>query len=200
MWDQLRDAIDPSKYTVREKNMIRVATTQNAMYVAGQIKRSIGKLGTRNAPLTILLKRSTKTLFDYGELLKAITHKVISWKTAFVGVLKQSKGRDGKSLTNVVVAIHEGVNITVTPKMRAMFWYLWLVTQGKMKESKLDGRAKQIYERIRGRRVIKPLSPSTTAIRIPSRPFIRKVFESRDVKAFVKSNWSRAVSAALVTK
>lgn len=199
-WDQLRDALDPSKYSVKEKNAIRIATTQNAMYVAGQIKRSIGKSWTKNAALTILLKRSTKMLFDYGELLKAITYKVIDWKSVFVGVLKQAKGRDGKPLINVTVALHEGASIVVTERMRVMFRYLWLVTQGRMREEKLTGRAKEIYERIRGTRVIKPLSPSTTAIKIPSRPFIRNVFESRDVKEFVKSNWARAVSAALVTK
>jgi hypothetical protein len=197
-WDQFSDSVNPAKFGARERAAMRKATELNGMYVAGQIKRSIRKSWTRNAALTRTIKGSTKTLVDMGTMFKAVTYQVINYSTVFAGITKQAKSSTGGPLVNVVEMIHEGGTINVTTKMRAMFWYLWMVSSGRMDQSKLTGRAMEIWERIGGkRRIIKPLNPSTTVIRIPSRPFIRKVFENRNTRAAVKRNWSAAVAKAV---
>lgn len=174
-----------------------MATEQNGVYVRSMIKRSIRKSWTKNALLTSRIKGSTKTLFDFGDLHGAITYKVVDWDTVFVGVLKQAKSKSGEKLANITEAIHDGATINVTPRMRAMFWYLYMVSIGKMPESKLTGRARIIWERWQGKTVFKPLRTATTQIRIPKRPFMRKVFESKAVQAWVKRNWTSAVGRGL---
>lgn len=197
-WDQFRASLDPAKFRARERSAIRVANEVNGMYVAGQVKRAIRSGGwSQNAPLTTLIKGSTKPLSDHGQLMQAITHKVVDWKTVFVGVSKQAKTKSGRPLANVALALHEGISIIVTRRMRSMFWYLWLATTGRMKEEKLRGRAREIYDRVGRKRIIKPLSPATTAIRIPGRPFLRKVFDDKSVQIVVKRNWARAVDQAM---
>lgn len=196
-WDKLRVSLDPGMFQSRERAAIRQATKQNGAYVRMMIKKSIHKSWTQNALFTRRIKGSSKTLFDFGDLHGAITYKVINWDSVFVGVMKQAKAKSGAKLANVTEAIHDGATINVTPKMRSMFWYLYMVSIGKMPESKLTGRAKSIWERWRGKTIIKPLRASTTTIRIPKRPFMRKVFESRTVKSWVKQNWVRAIDRAL---
>lgn len=197
-WPKYTQAIDPRKFKSRIKPQVRAATEQNAMFVRLMVRKSIRKSWVKNAPLTVLIKKSQKTLVDYGELFQAITYKMIDWDSAFVGVLKQAKSKAGSNLANVAYTIHEGATITVTNRMRILFIYLAMATQGKIAESALRGRAKAIYERVQQRRIIKPLHPGTTAIRIPKRPFISKVFENRLVRSQVKKRWIEAIDKALV--
>lgn len=198
-WGQFRRSIDPKKFNARQRAFILRATTMNAMDVRSSMKRKIRSgVEPGNADLTALIKGSTKALADQGDLFQMCTIKVIDWKTAFVGWLKQARSSAGTPMVNVVATLHEGATIRVTRKMRAMFWYLWLVSQGRMDSSKLTGRAQEIWDRIGGKkRVIKPLNESTSAIRIPGRPFIREVFDDTTVKARIINRWVRAIDSAL---
>lgn len=79
---------------------------------------------------TIRNKGSTKALIDHGDLVNAITFKVIPAQMAvFVGVLRTatSKRADtGEQYLANIARIHElGAIVPVTPKMRAYFRARW---------------------------------------------------------------------------
>ncbi len=197
-WDKLRTSLNPGLFQTKERAQIRMASHQNGALVRSMIKRSIHKSWTKNALFTRRIKSSSKTLFDHGDLHGAITYQVTTWRSVFVGVMKQAKSPSGQSMANIAQVVHDGVTINVTNRMRSMFWYLYMVSSGRMSEAKLTGRAQAIWQRWRGKTVIKPLSAATTTIRIPGRPFMRKVFEKPSVLLAVKRNWEMAVSRALV--
>ena len=138
-----------------------------------------------NAPLTIAVKGSSKPGVDKGELFKAITYKVLSPYTAEVGVLK------GDKTVNIAIAFHEGATIPVTPAMRGLFAALASASQGKA--TNLGPRAQELFGRYKG---WKGLRASTTHIKIPGRPFIRKALEDPANKARVYQNWHQALLAA----
>lgn len=66
--------------------------------------------------------RGTKALIVAGDLRNSIRSHRISSHSAFVGVLKGTRGKNGKDLTNIA-AVHEfgagPIVIRITPKMRA---------------------------------------------------------------------------------
>jgi hypothetical protein len=91
----------------------------------------------------------------------------LSWREGFVGVLRTSLG------ANIAELLHEGGTIKVTPKMRRWF----------------AAKASEIG--------MKPLSPKTTTIRIPGRPFIRDTLDTSIFQIIVIENFNRAVEGAL---
>lgn len=164
----------------------------------------------KNADLTIALKGSTKPLVDKGRLFQAITSKRVAPGVFFVGVLKR-RVVEGKSegtsldIVNIAEAIHDGISIPVTNRMRGLFRALWWATRRhylrgeRMAISKLKSKRAQYLAR-RAYRLgneIFPLKPGTTSIRIPSRPFVRNVFESAAAKAQMRAMFSRKMRAAL---
>lgn len=83
---------------------------------------------------TIERKGSSKPLIDNADLIQSINIKIVDTDAVFVGINRNSKGKDGQDLVNIG-AIHEGVDpntgqvrehgavIPVTPKMRGWFWH-----------------------------------------------------------------------------
>lgn len=170
-----------------ERHMQR-ATQLNALVAEASIRDIIKGGGFEaNAPLTSAIKRSSKPLVDKGDLFKAITSQPRNAFEAFVGILMT----DG--LYDVALAVHDGVSIKVTDKMRNMFYVLWQASIGEIPASKLEGRAAELFARYKNWR---PLRESTSNIVIPARPFIRKAFQSRELRAKVKAHWELALTAA----
>jgi len=154
-----------------------------------------GKVGVKNAALTIAIKGSTTPLADYGDLFAAQTHRLSSdGMECFIGVLATAKARDGKSLVNIGEGLHEGMRIEVTAKMRRMFWYLSLASEGHIDPGELTGRAKVLFERYQH---WKPLRRTTTHIVIPSRPWIRLSFADETFRAKFQVEMQNAVKRAL---
>jgi hypothetical protein len=80
-----------------------------------------------------------------------------------------------------------------------MFVALMRVTVFGAKPETLKGRAAEIYRRIpRGAKVY-ALSPSTTAIKIPGRPFVTPTARNQTVKKKCYRNWLNAVMIALLS-
>lgn len=200
-WDELGTKLDPKRFDIKMKEELRRATELNSKITEREVRKKIGKSSQAGwdplSNLTMDIKRSKGMLFDKGELFKAITSKVVSYKSAFIGVLRTAKGKGGQQLANVALVLHEGASIKVTQKMRRMFWALWAARVGIIDPANLVGRAREIWERTRGKAEIYKLSGQTTAIRIPSRPFIREVFENKDLLVKLKNNWEKAVDTAL---
>jgi len=166
---------------------MRRATGINALLAVRGIRQAITKGDVKpNAELSVAIKGAGKRpLVDTGDMRQAITHKLIDDFTAFVGVLKMDK------LYNIAMTVHERVVITVTKKMRAMFYYLWL--KQHRPDLNLTGRAAELWERFKGpwRRLEKP------AIINPKRPFIEIAFDDPALHKQAQRNWEVAIAKTL---
>lgn len=189
-WDQLRRILDANHMRGRlEKNMA-IAAKANAELAERAIKQNIlrgsyAKGRPPNARLTREIKRGRRPLVDSKQLWKSVVAVVQSPTRVEVGVLRS----DPRAW--IAVVNHEGITIPVTPAMRAMFRALAIASETG-DDSKLSDRAKFLF----GRKPDgwKPLKPSTAAIRIPSRPFIREVVEDVEFRELVARNWLRAAA------
>jgi hypothetical protein len=183
-------ALDPQGFTTALRKNVRVATTLNGKIgeaVLRKVIQSGGKLKP-NAPLTKSIKGSSKPLVDSGLTFQAITSKVQDDFTVFIGVLRTSEKY------HLVVTLHEGETIRVTPAMRGMFFNLWRASIGEIDSSKLTGRAAELWKRKPGGWY--PLREDTQVIVIPARPFMRIAFSDPQFKKLVRDNWSKAIAAS----
>lgn len=190
-WKKWEKAISPRRMEAAIRNNMRTATKLNGKLAERTIRQVIraGKTD-RNADLTIMIKSSSKPLVDQGTgLFQAITSHVIDDQTVFAGVLRT----DGDF--NIAMALHKGVTINVSPAMRGMFFFLWQASIGAIPESKLEGRAAQLWERSKGGWL--PLKPSTSKIVIPGRPFMREAFANTRIRSLAKRNWQQALQKAM---
>jgi hypothetical protein len=167
-----------------------LATSRNGLFAIKAIRNAIkkGDLAS-NSALTADIKGSNKPLVDRGDLFGAIAKKQMGARAVFAGVLQE---HDSYSIAET---LHEGRVIRVTPAMRTLFRVLWMASEGTLSPSKLTGRAADLWKRMPGGWV--PLSKSTVAITIPSRPFIREAFENPELKDKVIASWQRAIVTAL---
>ena len=193
-WDKLKAMLTPGKIDANLKIQVGRATRLNGKLAAREIRKTMKKGGFEgNSPLTKFIKGSNKPLVDKGNIFKSITSVVLTPFTAEVGFIR------GSTNANVGIVIHEGAIIKVTPAMRGMFAALASVSDGSASPASLSGRAKELWER-RPKSGWKALKPSTTAIKIPARPFIKKTMENPLLNKLMGDNWNAAVAAAIVGK
>lgn len=199
-WGKLRMMLDPTKFKAALDSNIGKATLFNAKMVEREIRqRIVAKKYAAGAPLTALIKGSSKPLVDHADMMNACAHEIINSGQAWVGVKRTAVGGAYPGgVFNLAVALHEGTTITVTPAMRGLFWMLFRATRAK-DPSKLDGRALEIYSlwARSGSTPIYPLKETTTQITIPPRPFIRAVFDDKIIADRCKKNWEKAVNSAI---
>lgn len=183
----LEIALSPSKFATASKEKIRRATALNGKLAAGEMRRLIRKgIKPENAALTQAIKGGDKPLVDSSKLFESITSKVTSDVEAFVGVLRTNENY------NIAAIVHEGATLNVTPAMKGMFFFLWKASSGELDPSKLQGRARELWERSTNWR---PLGPDTKAINIASRPFVEETFSSKRLIDLAKYNWERALGS-----
>lgn len=187
-WKRMARAVDSKRFSAQVRKHVALETRRNAQRAVKAIRKNI-KSGDfeKNAPLTIHIKGSSKPLIDNGDLWKALAIDVSAWNQAFVGILKSDRMYD------IAAFLHEGGTVRVTDRMRAMFRMLWFVSQGG-DPGILTGRARELWERQPGGWY--PLKESTTAIRVPGRPFITKVFSDAAFKNEMEAAWERAIERA----
>jgi len=199
-WKKLRHIMDASRFDTALKQEVRRATLMNALAAVREIRAGItGGKYSPNAALSIALKRSSKPLVQSPALLfQAVTHQLLDYKTAFVGVIRQGK-QDGEGLVDLAAVVHEGVTIQVTDAMRGLFFLLWQLTTGHISGlPSMTPRMTELFEAAkRAHLIIKPLAESTTAIVIPPRPFLRKPLEDPGLIAGFGKRWQDAVDRAL---
>jgi hypothetical protein len=189
-WKKFKKAIDPKELDKAMKRRMVQANKRIGKMAEAKMRKVISKGGfAPNAALTIAIKKSTLPLVDKGHtLFQAITSVAVDDHRVFVGVLKTD------DVYNIAFALHEGANIQVTRKMRAMFYYLWQASEGKIAPSALTGSAAELWER---NKTWMPLKASTRVIVIPSRPFIKKTFEDGVLKRKAQDVWAQAVKNAI---
>jgi hypothetical protein len=176
---ELSDALALPKFRRRFKKQVRKATRKNGLIAEGAIKQQIasGDGMKPNSPLTEALKGSSRPLVDTGELQKSITHKLTAFDEVIIGVLRRVQKRNPKTgkvdnLQDIAAILHNGATISVTPAMRRLFFAL----------------SNEIPE-------VKPLSPKTTVIVIPARPFLLAAFSPKFVAKY-RRNWEEAIERA----
>lgn len=198
-WKRMTYLLDANRLGKQGHALLSQATRRNGIMVKAKIRERIarGDYPPQNVPLTVALKGSGKPLVDNAELWKAITEQVVDPFTVFVGVLRTAKGKNGEDLVNIAVVLHEGATIPVTGQMRTMFFYLWLATTGRIDAGQLEGRAAELFERVKEGTIIRRLSPQTQAIIVPRRPFIEAVFEDSTTLAAVRKIWTDAWGRAI---
>lgn len=168
----------------RVSSAIDRAVQQEAHFIRAKIVEGIreqapgGQPFRPLAPGTLAVRRfrrfrGTKALIVRGDLRNSISVLRVSSGTAFVGVLRTARSKDGKSLVNIAEVQEFGskvFTIRITPKMRA-FLNMALATRG---ERGRDSRGK-----FTAAKMIRHTGSGTgiVTIQIPARPFIRPVYE-----------------------
>jgi hypothetical protein len=188
-WKRLEKAMDKNGPTIRKH--IRRATAFIGKKGEAIIRDEIANGSYEpNRPLTVALKggknEPLKGDRPGAPLFKSITSKIINDFTVFIGILQTSKKY------NIALTIHEGVAVKVTEKMRGLFYILWLKEQRPSIE--LTGRAKELWDKMPGGWL--PLKASTTAIDIPSRPFIKNAWNKGGLQKLAVKFWDSALKAA----
>lgn len=174
-WKKFKNLLHPEEFRKRLEKEVRRAMVWNARVMLKDIRMRIqGKEFAPNAPLTVILKGSSTPLVDAGSLWQAFTYELIDSFTAFVGLLRTARNKQGKPIINLGYILHEGAVIKVTERMRRYFYALAREKPG-----------------------VKPLRPDTKAISIPPRPFIKRTMEDEEIKKKVIENWCIAVKNAL---
>lgn len=191
-WEQFARLLRPGRFMQSVQKHVGLASKKMAPKLAKVMRRRIrqGTL-TKNAAITVAIKRSSKPLVDYADLFKAITARAMSWDLVFAGVLRTAASY------NIAVTLHEGYAIPVSSKMRGLFLVLAQASRARAEGHalpQLTGRAAELFARYQD---WQPLSPSTRAIKIPSRPFARETAEDPAVQQMVVRDWSAALQKAL---
>jgi len=190
-WTKVASLLHPTGASARIKREIGNATSANGRLAVKAIRKVIqGGMSPANAPLTVLIKGSSKPIAGVsGELFKAIACEKINAYTAEVGV------RKGDPEANSAIVAHEGARIKVTGKMRAMFARLADVSDGSSPASILTGRAAELWRQRPGG--WHALKQGTTHIKVPGRPFIQKALDDDTVRQKMGHNWLAAWAAGL---
>lgn len=182
--------LDPKVFKATVDKHLGKATALNGKIGEKMVRQAIvaGNYAP-NAALTVMLKGSSKPLvgIDNG-IFQAITSQRVDSTTVFIGVLRTNEDY------NIALAVHDGISIRVTPKMRGMFYALWKASEGAMPAANLTGRAAELWERAKSG--WKPLKQSTTAITIPPRRFIEDVMKNPEFKTKAHMTWSKALEDA----
>jgi len=134
---------------------------KGAVAVQARIKKNIARGRSEHAslhPFTIAQKGSERPLVDHGDLLNGVSVQFLSELVAFIGVSRGERS-NGKDLVSIAAVQEFGATIKVTPRMRAFL------------------HAKGLH-----------LKPSTKAIVIPPRPYIRPAWDEgrQDVEAIFR--------------
>jgi hypothetical protein len=126
-----------------------------------------------------------------SSLFNAITEKPVSRGdsvSVFSGVLRTNEAY------NVGVAVHDGIVLKVTSKMRGMFFTLFVASR-KRREGKsvpkLQGRAEELFE---SNQTWYPLKSSTKSIIIPARRWVEMAFSDPSLKKECARRWYDAIT------
>lgn len=190
-WKGFERALNPQVFDRVTRKHIRRATALNAKLVLRAMRKAIqsGEFEP-NKPLTVAIKGSSKPLVDFGHsLFQALTDRLIDDFTAFVGIQRKDE------FYNIGLFLHEGGALPVTPKMRGLFYLLWLASNEAIDPGELTGRAAELWERMPGGWF--PIGKGTQAIMITGRPFVDRALEDPDLRSRSKRNWEGALRAAL---
>jgi len=182
-FDELKDALSPTKIPRRLRKHVKKATELNAMLGASEVVRAIYKgVPPANSPLTQALKGSSRTLVDSGTLAGSVHGKAADWDEGHIGVLrrrrlKKQRGKGQKYTTDIAAILYYGAIVPVTDKMRRFFFAL-------AADPKYKGK-------------VMPLSQKTKVIVIPPRRYLDAALAPAMESKYQK-NWLDAIKLTLM--
>lgn len=186
-WKAFEQALDSRRFLAAAKSRVKRATHENAERAVVAVDSAVRrKRFAANAALTVFAKGSSVPLRAERGISASLEVKDTAWNKAWVGVPRGSPDFVAAS------AVHEGATLKVTDKVRAMFWALFLASQGRLDPAQLSGRARELWEAKPGGWF--PLKDSTTQIVVPPRPFIEEAFSTRALVNWARRNWRLAVA------
>lgn len=168
----------------RVKRALDMAVLQEAHFYRGKVVEGFrlqapGGVAFRPlAPSTLAARRfkgfrGTKALIVRGDLRNSITVQRMGPGTAFVGVLRSARAKNGKSLVNIA-EVHEfgsrPIAIRVTPKMRR---FLAAIAEKTVGERGRDSAGKFT----KGKRVEYGGGSGIIIVQIPARPYLQPVYD-----------------------
>lgn len=173
-WKKVEATLNAGKFDSRLDRNIQIAHRRAALDYRKDVRDMIrGKKYAANKAMTIAIKGSSTPLVDNADMINAITYKIHGIKMVEVGIKRSASGNGKVKLFNIAEILHNGVTIRVTDRMRWKFRAMFNAgEQGWL-----------------------PLSPTTTAIRIPGRPFFSAPFFQNQDKYMV--HYEDAVKASL---
>ncbi len=173
--------LSPRHFKILEVE-VRKATADNLILVQDSIIRRILSRGfgkKANSPLTLALKDTNVPLVDSGDMAKAIEVELQSSFTGTVGFLRDQKSSHGMKISTVVKGLEEGFTVKLTGPMRRLLFL-------KMRRAGIPENPPGVTSS-RGK---------SSDLRIPPRPFITPVFNSKFTRAKIQKNWKDAVKRA----
>lgn len=190
------------------KRALEQSVLKEAHFLRGHIVKGIasqapgGSAFAPLSPMTLALRKAdgfggSKALIRTGALRGSISVLRVPGKeaAAFVGVLRKSKSKDGKSLANIGQIQEFGATVPVTDKMRR---YLWAklrragitVQSGPKMPPTRDTKGR--YKRQQA-----TFGTGKNVFVIPPRPFIAPVIATYAKPADVKKRFYANVAAAM---
>lgn len=172
---------------------VRRATIKNSLFLVKKIKGMIrARKYTKNSPITIALGKGSIALLKEKNLIDALGFELSSSFKSEVGFIKNAKTTGGihsppHNMQKVVLLLHEGYTIDVTPEMRAAI-FMGLREVGTR-------RANALLKRANKKAKSNPGGAKETW-RVPPRRFLTSVFKNRGIQNTVKKNWAIAVDNA----
>ena len=157
------------------------------------MKRGSG-ITPANAPLTRAIKGLDAPLFDLGNMRRSVAVTIVAWNQAFIGL---ARSKVGLIQLQAAIVAHNGDTIPVSAKMRAMFKVLAAVSEGEADPSILSGRARILWDR-NSSVAWRPLSPATTHIIVPPRPFLKVALKASGLRSKIIKNWEDAINEAFL--
>lgn len=224
----------------RFRRALETSVMQEAQMMRGLIVKGIasqapgGRAFRPLSPFTVALRKITggggsKALMASGALRGSITVTRVggSYPKAFIGVLRNAKGKNGKSLANIA-SMHEfGGTIRKTAKMNRFLWAMgrrvslategvqvggttqqaflrkgrWVQSNGRALKGEhiaaAQGAAMAAEVAERERRKANRGKAKGGVIRIPARPFIRPTLEAYGRPADVRARFYQRVAKAM---
>jgi len=186
-WRELRDCIDPRKFTQRVQAKVDAMMKKHAKAVAAKAKEMQGLAA--NGPMTQFIKGRNEPGVRTGRLKSSI--RVISFgkMSYWVGVPKSSPAY------KEAVLLSDGAVLPVTEEMRSMFLMLWACSEGKAQPDALHGRAAELWKQRPGGWL--PLKEETTHLIIVPRKFMEEAWQDVQLSYDLAGQLTKAVQAAL---
>lgn len=177
------------------KKKLIVNSTAALHLVAERVQQTSRDMIDRNqvtpkdAALTVLIKgESLPTLKETGEFQRSIKIKQMQYVDKiqyFIGITSDNPNYQ------IYYGLLNGKSITVTDKMRTMFFYLHLASIGKVDPGKLKGRAAVLWSKHKG---FWPSLARKRVIRLPKRILFSKALRSKDIRPYMTHMLKAAIA------
>lgn len=173
-YDALLRIIDPVRALKRVQRKTREAMHRLGAELVREMTNYIDseKHGKPNAPLTVLLKGSSKPLVEKGDMRMSLAYDLRDTKRETVlevGVTRKASKKMKKGKINVALLVHDGFEFRVTWAQKR-----YIMAQLRLKSKTLKEAEAKLRSFAAGNRA--------AVWRVPPRPFVRESMQDADLR------------------